>query len=248
MARYVEDLHLLTPIMAGPDFRDAVVVPMPWPDYRKINLKGLKVAFFTENTVADTAEDVKQTVKKTAGWLEEAGAEVTEDLPRDLLVELGTIRRNLIVGDGWSWLLRTVKSKGSKAYGDSLEGRLEHGGSPISSAEYTRQLELQDSNRSAMLQWFSKYDLLICPVAGKAAGLINVGEKEGSYYMDNPGESYTKPFNTCGWPSAVVRCGTSEDNMPIGVQCVAHPWREDISLAAAAYLESRSGGWQKPIL
>ncbi|MEK6482423.1 amidase [Catalinimonas sp. 4WD22] len=248
MARYVKDLDLLTPIMAGPDFKDAVVIPMPWPDYRKVDLKGLKVAFFTDNTVADTDEDVKQTVKQAALWMEEAGAQVTEDLPRELLVELGTIRRDLIVGDGWSWLLRTVKDKGSKAYGNSLESRLAHGGSPISTAEYTRLLELQDKNRSAMLQWFSDYDLLICPVAAKAASEINAGEKEGAYYMDNPGESYTKPFNTCGWPSAVVRCGTSEDNMPIGVQCVAQPWREDVSLAAAAYLESRSGGWQKPDL
>jgi amidase len=32
------------------------------------------------------------------------------------------------------------------------------------------------------------------------------------------------------------------------VQCVAHPWREDVSLAVAQYLESRSGGWKKPMI
>jgi amidase len=27
---------------------------------------------------------------------------------------------------------------------------------------------------------------------------------------------------------------------------IAKPWREDICLAVAAYLETKSGGWKKP--
>jgi amidase len=34
--------------------------------------------------------------------------------------------------------------------------------------------------------------------------------------------------------------------LPIGVQVVAAPWREDICLAVAGYLEGKSGGWKKP--
>lgn len=52
-------------------------------------------------------------------------------------------------------------------------------------------------------------------------------------------------FNSTGWPVAVVRIGTSDDGrLPIGVQMVAQPWREDVALAVARYLEQRSGGWQ----
>jgi amidase len=46
----------------------------------------------------------------------------------------------------------------------------------------------------------------------------------------------------------VVRCGTSADGLPIGVQVVARPWREDVALAAAHYLEVMFGGWERPLL
>jgi len=38
------------------------------------------------------------------------------------------------------------------------------------------------------------------------------------------------------WPSAVVRGGTSPQSLPIGVQVVARPWREDVALYVANIL------------
>ncbi len=248
MARHVKDLDYLTPIMAGPDFKDAAVVPMPWPDYNEVDLSKLKVAFFPENGVAKTSEETIATVRKAAKWMDEVAIDVVEDCPKDLLIELGTIRRELIIGDGWQWLKRATERAGSKTYGASLRTRLEQAGKPTSTSEYTSLLELQDANRSKMLQWFSQYDVIICPASSSPAGEINAGYNEESRYMDNPGESYTKPFNTCGWPAAVVRCGTSKDGLPIGVQIAAHPWKEDVALAVAQYLESKSGGWKAPLI
>ncbi|WP_154855059.1 amidase [Cyclobacterium xiamenense] len=246
MARFVRDLDLLTPLMAGPDFKDAAVIPMPWPDYKTVDIAGLRVAFFSENGIARTDPATRDTVQKAAKWMEEVSLSVTEDCPRDLLVELGTIRRDLIIGDGWQWLKRATERAGSKTYGASLRQRLSEQGETISTARYTKLLEMQDANRSKMLQWFSDYDVLLCPVTNAPAGDINSGFSESSKYMDNPGESYTKPFNTCGWPGAVVRCGENAEGLPIGVQVVAQPWREDVALAVASYLEQKSGGWKMP--
>jgi amidase len=47
---------------------------------------------------------------------------------------------------------------------------------------------------------------------------------------------------------AVVRCGTSQGGMPIGVQVVGRPWRDDVVLAIATYLEGALGGWSPPSL
>ncbi|WP_339925690.1 amidase [uncultured Cyclobacterium sp.] len=246
MARYVKDLDLLTPIMAGPDFKDAAVVPMPWPDYKKVDLSQLKVAFFPENGIAKTDPATIETVKKAAKWMDEISMDVVEDCPKNLLIELGTIRRDLIIGDGWQWLKRATDRAGSKTYGASLRERLINQNDVITTAHYTKLLEMQDANRSKMLQWFAQYDVIICPSTNSPAGDINSEYNEESRYMDNPGESYTKPFNTCGWPGAVVRCGQNSDGLPIGVQIVAQPWREDVALAVASYLELKSGGWQKP--
>ena len=70
--------------------------------------------------------------------------------------------------------------------------------------------------------------------------------------MNRPGEvdptSYTTPYSLTGWPAATVRAGSSPEGLPIGVQLVAHPWRDDVALAAAAEVEHALGGYQPPPL
>jgi amidase len=56
--------------------------------------------------------------------------------------------------------------------------------------------------------------------------------------------SFTTPHSLTGWPAATVRCGTSAGGLPIGLQVVAHPWRDDVALAAARALEAALGGWR----
>lgn len=42
------------------------------------------------------------------------------------------------------------------------------------------------------------------------------------------------------------RCGRSPEVLPIDVQLVARPWRDDLALAAALRLEQELGGWRLP--
>ena len=51
-------------------------------------------------------------------------------------------------------------------------------------------------------------------------------------------------FNVAGWPAAVVRCGESGTGLPIAVQVAAAPWREDVVLRVALWLEGAFGGWK----
>ena len=46
MARYVEDLGLLLPIIAGPDWRDPVIVPAPLGEAADVALPSLRMAFY----------------------------------------------------------------------------------------------------------------------------------------------------------------------------------------------------------
>ena len=57
------------------------------------------------------------------------------------------------------------------------------------------------------------------------------------------GTSYTSAYNLTGWPGVVVRGGTSPEGLPIGVQVIARPWREDVALAVAQLpiLQERCG-------
>jgi amidase len=73
-------------------------------------------------------------------------------------------------------------------------------------------------------------------VAGKPAELIDLGDDPS---RRGPGRSYTGLYNSTGWPAGVVRAGTSPEGLPIGIQVVGRPWREDVVLAVCARLEEK---------
>lgn len=58
--------------------------------------------------------------------------------------------------------------------------------------------------------------------------------------------SHLMVHNRTGWPAAVVRCGTSAEGPPVGVQIVVRPWQDATALAVARHLEKAFGGWQAP--
>jgi amidase len=248
LARRVEDIELVTPIISGPDFHDAACAPVPWRDPRAVDLKKLKIAFFSSNTGSDTDQDTIGTVLKTVKWLEESCASVKEDLPLGLLEELYAARDVLTNGDGLAYYKRLADKWGTKSFSPSRYEQMKRI-KPVSTAAYIQAWEAQDANRVKMLQWFSSYDVLICPTVATPAPVFDVGYDVKST-ATGPRWGYTSAFNSLGWPAMVVRCGGSSDgkNLPIGLQVVTQPWREDIGIAVARYLESRSGGWQRPPL
>ena len=65
---------------------------------------------------------------------------------------------------------------------------------------------------------------------------IRHGESNAAWF----GDTYSDVHNLTGWPAAVVRGGTSPDGLPIGVQLVAQPWREDVALAGGAGRRGRT--------
>ncbi len=72
--------------------------------------------------------------------------------------------------------------------------------------------------------------------------------RHGEADHDMAAFSYTMTWNLTGWPAAVVRAGTAPGGLPIGVQLVAGPWREDVALALAAELERSFGPFAPPVL
>jgi len=241
LARRVEDLMLVMPLIAGPDFRDAAIVPMPWYDPAKVEVAKLRVAFFPSNGVAETTPETMETVRRAAKFLAEAGCSVEEDFPKSLIMEMEEVRFKLPTADAWSGLRRLLDKWGTKAPSPTISERFK--GAQISMAEYTELLEKQDAARSKLLGWVRKYDAVLCPAAGKPSQPINFGT---SAPPAGPGSGYNGLYNSTGWPAAVVRGGTSPEGLPIGVQVAGQPWREDIVLAVCRYLESRTGGWQRP--
>jgi len=84
------------------------------------------------------------------------------------------------------------------------------------------------------------YDVIVGPVIPTPAKPHHHGLVEVSDF------SHTMVHNLTGWPAAVVRCGTSRDGLPIGVQVAARPWQDVTALAVARHLENVFGGWLPP--
>ncbi len=243
MARKVEDLLLITPLLWGPDGRDCAMAPVPYGDPASVELSKLKVAFYTTNGVADPTPEIQETVRKAAKYFAELGCEVTEDFPTELMAELEDARFKIARADGWTFLERLAKKHGSKAISATIAQRIQD--TPkATSPEVTELLFKQDLSRAKMRRWFQKYDLILCPGNSTLPTEINRGTDTGP---TGPGTSYTGVYNTLGWPGTVVRAGTAE-GLPIGIQIIGKPWQDHVTLVAAQFIESKTGGFVRPAI
>ena len=240
MARYVEDLWLGFSTIAGPDGIDPFIHPVPLGDPGAVTITDLKVAFFSDNgTVSPTAE-VDSALRAAASALADSGVTAVEDMPPDIAENLGA---SILTADGGAGVRRLVAKAGTTQVHERMKRFVEED-EPLSTAEYTALLERMDGYRSRMLSFMENYDAILCPVRPWPA--LRHGETitpEAS-----PANLYTSVFNTTGWPGAVVRVGTSSDGLPISVQVMSRPWREDVAVAVAAVLESALGGYSRPSL
>ncbi len=224
LARFVEDLALLLPIIAGVDWRDADVIPMPLGAWREVEVERLRVAFYTETFHVEPTEETVAVTRSVARILSDAGLTVREAMPERLEEAL------VITQSYW----RRPES-------ESWEAWKPDGETQLSSEEVERSLFEWERFRRAMLRFMEQYDIILTPAAEQPAPPH--GPESGGI-----GTAFTLPFSLTGYPCVVVRAGRSPEGLPIGVQVVARPWREDVALAVAHLIEQQTGGWQAPPL
>jgi amidase len=244
MARFIEDLVLTLPLLAGPDGHDVTIAPAPLGDPKTVELKKLRVAFHTDNGILPPTPETADVVKKTAKVLAEAGVAVEESRPNDL--EQGY---EIIVGlggaDGGVGLQRLLQLIGTTELSPLTQRffrliRFQ----ALSTTDFIGLLFQRDLWRSAMLAFFEKYDVLLCPVNAYPALPHGEVMSLGRF----PLLPYTSVYNLAGWPGVVVRGGTSPEGLPMGVQIVARPWQEEVALVVGQQIETALGGWRRPQL
>lgn len=244
MARRVEDLALMLPLICGTDWRDPTVVPMPLNDPAAVDLKTLRVAFHTDNGIAPPTPETIEIVQSASRALSDAGITVNEKRPEGI-EETYELMHGLLGADGGAGVRGLLLMAGTLETHPLLQ-RVQKLLSPhaISTAELNSLLVRLYRFRSRMLSFMEHYDAIISPACAHPA------TSHGSSFDENTGSaySYTMTYNLTGWPSAVVRSGTSSEGLPIGLQISARPWREDTALALAARIEQIGGGWQPPTL
>ncbi|MGB6946999.1 MAG: amidase [Bryobacteraceae bacterium] len=240
MARRVEDLCALMPLLVLGDGRDFSVVDMPFRDPSEVKLGNLRVAFYTDNGVAAAAEEVSDVVRAAARALAADVASVEEDRP-EALEQAYDLEMKLLGPDGGDSLREYLRHAGSQRLHPLLAGWLDklepYRGDLGCFARYWTEL---DAYRAQMFAFLEKYDVILCPVYTQPALPHGASIQDENFR----GFSHTMAYNLTGWPAAAVRCGESADGLPIAVQVVARPFREDIVLCVAKRLEEEFGGWK----
>lgn len=222
LARSVADLALALEVIQGVDWVDASVIPMPLGDWRAVELRSLRVAFYTDHEDAMPDPVCKAAAIQAAQALAAEVTVVEERLPPHI-GETYAITR-----DYW----RRPES-------ESWEEWLPDGDFVLNSEAIERHLFTWDRFRRGLIGFMSDFDVIITPAMERPAQPH--GQSEG-------GIAYTLAYSLTGYPAVVVRTGTTDDGLPVGVQVAARPWRDDVALAVAAYLEQCFGGWQAPSL
>jgi amidase len=230
MARYVEDIDLLMPLIAGPDGRDPSIAPVPWPAYEKVDISTLRIGHFTHNGEVEARQDVSRVVQAAVTVCQRRGARVTESCPPEAAQADGLFDA-LFQIDDHAWIYRMLP-----AY------QQEELTSHQDAADATLLLADWQRFKANMLAFMDDFDALICPVFTHPA-MLHGSVKEQELGC---GYGFVNLFNLAGWPAIVVRCGASTEGLPIGVQIAAKPWREDILLAIAKTLEGEFQGWKAP--
>jgi len=241
MARRVEDLITVMPLLVGPDERDHTVVDMPLANPRSVRVRDLRVAFYTDNGLAAADEEVAGVVRAAAAALAVEGARVEQTRPV-CLDSAYEIEMKLIGPDGGDGLRGYLRDIGSTSVHPLLTGwldKLEQYRTGIDGfAHYWGEWFRYRAEMAAFLA--CGYDAILCPA------YIHPALPLGTSILDENfiGFSHTMAYNVAGWPAAVVRCGESNTGLPIAVQIAAAPWREDVALAVALWLEQAFGGWK----
>ena len=94
--------------------------------------------------------------------------------------------------------------------------------------------------RARVAEIFRDVDVLIAPATPTRAPLI--GQKtfvlDGKELLVRPNMGiFTQPISFIGLPVCAVPVWTPGETLPIGVQVIAPPWREDLALRVARRLE-----------
>ena len=152
LSRFVQDLAPILEIVAGPDGRDAGVVPMPLGDPEAVDPSGRRVAFYTDDGSTMTTHDTAAAVRDAADALAAAGWDVTEDRPEHVGRDALDISRRY-------WGREDLDGAGS-----------------------ARLLADWDSFRTRMLTFMESVDIIVCPTAPGPAALHGEGVETMFHY------------------------------------------------------------------
>lgn len=242
MARYVEDLAIALTLICGPDGLDPAVVPVAMGNPGEVDPAKLRIAWYADNGIVTPEADIQRVVIETAQVLKARGFGIEQKLLPGMpnLVSLSTELREAANA---GLIMRLLSRYGTTEPGPDLDGYLTEKSLAAARHFDPALMEAIDQARSRALGFFADFDAILCPPSFALARPHRASQADS---FDD--WSYLTIHNLLGWPGVSVRAGSSAEGLPVGVQVVSAPWREDVALALAQQIENLMGGYQRPPL
>lgn len=260
LARSARDLELALQVMAGADDIDARGWKLVLPKARQKSLRDFKVAVLPTADTAPVDASVSGAIQDMADFLASQGAKVSDKARPD--IDMDEAHRVFIQ------LLRAATSRGAddKTFAASVTraSRLKPDatgyeawmlqGSTMRHRDWLQWHERRMQLRVKWDEFFSGYDLLLCPPAATPAFPHNQkGERwERMVSVNGKSQPSTTQMFWAGFsgmaylPSTVVPATLSPEGLPIGVQIIGPQYGDLTCIALARMLEKEYRGFVPP--
>ena len=261
----VTDSALVLNAIAGHDNRDSTSIDYEAPDYTRAledGVMGMRIGVPKEYFVEGLQPGVEEAVRTAIGVLEELGARVEEtSLPHTghalavyYIIAPSEASANLARYDGvkygysapeaagmWDALDRTRQD----GFGPEVKRRIMLGTYALSAGYYDAYYLKAQRVRTLIAQEFrdafQEFDALVTPTSPSVA--FKLGEKTADPVQMYLNDILTMPANIAGIPAISLPAGLA-DGLPVGLQLLAAPLREE-TLFRAAYAYEQATDWHR---
>ena len=259
IAKDVTDCAAILETIASYDPKDSTSIRRDDYDFTSAlvdDVKGMKIGIPKDYLIEGLNPEVKAAIMNAAHKREEKGAVVEEfdlslveyAIPAYYVIACAEASSNLARFDGVKYGYRTpeynelhemYKKTRSEGFGPEVKRRIMLGSFVLSSgyydAYYLKALRTKALIKQAFDKAFSKYDVILGPVAPTTAP--EIGSSLADPIKMYLGDIYTISVNLAGLPGISVPGGFDSKGLPIGVQMIGNCFEEKKIIRAAYAFE-----------
>lgn len=201
--------------------------PLPSAGWKALRI-GIPANFFFDRVDPAVAAAVQESARRAASH----GATL-EEIPLPGFDALAVTGRIVQLAEAAAVLERYAHRR--EGFGPDVLSLLDQG-RLIPATEYLNAQRVRQQVIQQLRSIWDRVNLLLAPATPMPAppiGEMLVRFADGTEDVRIAGTRLTRPLNVTGWPAISLPCGRTHSGLPIGLQLIAAPHRDEFLLAAA---------------
>ena len=248
LARFVDDLVPLINIISGYDNIDPTVLLSEINDPNSVSTNDLNIGYYHSTKSISSDSDTIKVIDNACKALVSKVNSIKE-IDTKIIDQGDTIAGNIANYDKRNYLKQLLEKSNTKVPHKWTEARFNIADEykNKSAVEMSELIQELNNYQSKSLSYFNNYDVIIAPVLHKSgfphSEIMDARENDWNYVTKG---TFLRTYNVTGWPILTLRCGTSSEGYPIGLQIISSPTNDHIALKIGQILEKELGGWIPP--